>query len=165
MPYIRLKQNLLPKIILKQNVLRRRGDPPPIQATQCKHSVKHSVKYSVRHSVKHSVKQCKIQCIFKVIYTSFCTLFRYHFDCILCISNAALDLTIFRRLRALVWPRLHVQSNRKTETTNSFLILFCSVWVFVLSQPAEIRSRFSTDAFSTSSPLPMSYKISFCFAK
>ena len=88
-----------------------------------------------------------------MIYTSFCTLFRYHFDCILCISNAALDLTIFRRLRALVWPRLHVQSNRKTETTNSFLILFCSVWVFVLSQPAEIRSRFffrATRCFSIS---------------
>ena len=92
-----------------------------------------------------------------MIYTSFCTLFRYHFDCILCISNAALDLTIFRRLRALVWPRLHVQSNRKTETTNSFLILFSSAWVFVLSQPAEIRSRFSTDAFSTSSPLPRNF--------
>ena len=28
MPDIRLKQNLLPKILLKQNVLRRRGDPP-----------------------------------------------------------------------------------------------------------------------------------------
>ena len=133
------------------------GTPPPIQATQCKHSVKHSVKHNVKHSVKHSVKQCKtqckIQCIFKVIYTSFCTLFRYHFDCILCISNAALDLTIFCRLRALVWPRLHVQSNRKTETTNSFLILFCSVWVFVLSQPAEIRSRFffrATRCFSMS---------------
>ena len=131
------------------------GPPHPYRL----HSVKHSVKYSVKHSVKQCKTLCKIQCIFKVIYTSFYTLFRYHFDCILCISNAALDLTIFRRLRALVWPRLHVQSNRKTETTKSFLILFCSVWVlvFVLSQPAEIRSRFSTDAFSTSSPLPMSH--------
>ena len=45
------------------------------------------------------------------------------------------------------------------------LILFCSVWVLVFSQSAEIRSGFSTDALRTSSPLPMSHKISFCFAK